>query len=156
MPGFRRILPRASYVLLSKGYSSNQVSVDSPVDGGPPSTSLTQEPHLTPLGLVDAAELPEQPSVVGDITEETTVTSHPTDRQGIQNISSSVSSKAPASMNSSVATLERNETSIAGCGFSGDTVQQNQVEPTQMVAIIPTQVMTRKGRNSDLIHKENF
>lgn len=126
-------------------------SLDSPVEGGLPSVSLTQEPQFTPLGLAGEVELPEQPTVDDDIAKETAVTSHPTDPQGIPPSSSSVSSKAPASMEAhvsqgsadfpaSVVTLKGNETSIAGRGYGGPMVQQKQGETTQMVAIIPTQV----------------
>lgn len=127
--------------------------LDSPVEGGLPSVSLTQEPQFTPLGLAGEVELPEQPTIDDDIAKETAVTSHPMDSQGIPPSSSSVSSKAPASMDAhvsqgsadlpaSVVTLETkgNETSIAGRGYGGPMMQQKQGETTQMVAIIPTQV----------------
>lgn len=154
LPGFRKILPRSSYCLLSKGCSSNlqpggsqpevsTESLDSPVEGGLSSVSLTQEPQFTPLEV----ELSEQSIVVDDITE-----SHATDPQGIPPTpSTSVSSKAPASTDAHVSqgsanvtangiALKGNETRVAGSGFGGATVQQIQGETTQVLAIIPSQV----------------
>uniref|UniRef100_A0A3B4Z1N1 HMG domain-containing protein 3-like n=1 Tax=Stegastes partitus TaxID=144197 RepID=A0A3B4Z1N1_9TELE len=83
LPGFRKILPRASYFLLSKGCSSNNQpggsqsevsaeSLDSPVEGG--SVSLIQEPQFAPLGLAGEVELSDHPVSVEDIAEETTYT----------------------------------------------------------------------------------
>lgn len=160
LPGFRKILPRASYFLFAKG--SNHLlgafqpevgveSLDCPVDGGMPSISLTQEPQLTPLGLADEVGLPEQPTVVDNVTEETAVASHPMDPRGIPPSSSSVSSKSPspldthvsqstADLTASVVTLRGNETSLAGCGYGGPELKHREEEPTQVVAIIPTQV----------------
>ncbi|XP_070769508.1 HMG domain-containing protein 3 [Enoplosus armatus] len=162
LPGFRKILPRASYFLLAKGCSSNHPlggsqpevtieSLDSPVEGSLPSVSLTQEPQFTPLGLAGEVELSEQPVIVDDITEETAVVSHPTAPVGIPpSSSSSVSSNAPASTDAHVSqgsvdltakgvTLKGNETRVAGSGYGGVMVQQIQGESTQMVAIIPAQ-----------------
>ncbi|KAM9356826.1 HMG domain-containing protein 3 [Symphorus nematophorus] len=162
LPGFRKILPRASYFLLSKdcppnhqpGGSQPEVSMDPldpSVDGGLPSVSLTQEPHFTSLGLAGEVELSEQPIIVDDIAEETAVTSHPTNPRGAPPSShSSVSSKTPVSTDTHVSqgsanlttngiTLKGNETRVAGCGYGGATVQPLQGETTQVVAIIPTQ-----------------
>ncbi|KAI3351786.1 hypothetical protein L3Q82_020616 [Scortum barcoo] len=162
LPGFRKILPRASYFLLSKGCSTAhqpggsqpEVSVeplDSPVEGGLSSFSLSQEPQFTPLGLASEVELSEQPVIVDDITEKTAVASDPTAPRGISPCSSSaVSSKAPASMDTHVShgsagltadgiTLKGNEPRVAGSGYGGAVMQQIQGETTQMVAIIPTQ-----------------
>ncbi|XP_042349730.1 HMG domain-containing protein 3 [Plectropomus leopardus] len=159
-PGFRKILPRASYFLLSKGCSSNQqlggsqpeVSVqtlDSPVEGGLPSISVTQEPQFTPLGLAGEVELSEQSIVIDDIAEETEVASNPSALRGIpSSSSSSVSCKSPAAtdvphgsagLTANGVTLKGNETRLAGCGYGGTMVQQIQGETTQVVAIIPTQ-----------------
>lgn len=163
LPGFRKILPRASYFLFAKG--SNHLlgaiqpeagveSLDCPVDGGMPSISLTQEPQLTPLGLADEVGLPEQPTV-DNVTEETAVASLPVDPRGIQpsssSSSSSLSSKSPSPLDShvsqstadltaSVVTLRGHDTSVVGCGYGGPELKQREGEPTQVVAIIPTQV----------------
>ncbi|XP_054454066.1 HMG domain-containing protein 3 [Anoplopoma fimbria] len=162
LPGFRKILPRASYFLLSKGCSSNQQlggsqsevsveSLDSPVEGGLASVSLPQEPQFTPLGLDGEVELSEQPIVVDDIAEETEVASNPTDPQGMPRCSSSsVPCKAPASTDAHVSqgsghltangvTLKGIETGVAGSGYGGAMVQQIQGETTHVVAIVPTQ-----------------
>lgn len=158
LPGFRKILPRSSYCLLSKGCSSNHQpggsqpevsteSLDSPAEGGLSSVTLTQEPQFTPLGLGGEVELSEQPIVVDDITE-----CHATNPQGITpSTSTSVSSKAPASMDARVSqgsanltangiTLKGIDARVAGSGFGGATVQQIQGETTQVLAIIPSQV----------------
>lgn len=163
LPGFRKILPRASYFLLSKGCSPNHQpgasqsevtveSVDPPVEGGLPSVSLAQEPQFTPLGLAGEVELTEQPVVVDDIAEEMAVVPHLTYPQGIPpSSSSSASFKALAATDVHVSqgsadlmaggvTLKGNETRTAGGGYVGPTVQQIQGEATQVVAIIPTQV----------------
>lgn len=127
-------------------------SLDSPVEGGLPSVSLTQDPQFTPLGLAGEVELSEEPIIVDDIAEETAVASHPTAPRGIpHSSSSSVSSKAPASTDAHVSqgsadlmadgvTLKGHETRVAGSGYGGAMVQQIQGETTQVVAIIPTQV----------------
>ncbi|XP_051275536.1 HMG domain-containing protein 3 isoform X2 [Dicentrarchus labrax] len=161
LPGFRKILPRASYFVLSKGCPSNQqlggsqpeVSIetlDPPMEGGLPSVSLTQESQFTPLGLAEEVELSEQPIIVDNIAEETAVASHPTDPQGTPPSTSSVSSKATASTDAHVSQgsanltaeavmLKGNETRVTGSGYGGVTVHQIQQETTQVVAIIPTQ-----------------
>ncbi|KAK1904305.1 HMG domain containing protein 3 [Dissostichus eleginoides] len=156
LPGFRKILPRGSYFLLSKGGSSNQQlgsqaevsagSLDPHVEG-----TLTQEPQPTPLVLAGEVELCEQAIVVDNIAEETEVSSNPSDTRGIPpSSSSSVSCKALASTDEHVSqvsaglsangvTLKGNETTVAASGYSGAMVQQVQGETTPMVAIIPFQ-----------------
>uniref|UniRef100_A0A3B4ZHE3 HMG domain-containing protein 3-like n=1 Tax=Stegastes partitus TaxID=144197 RepID=A0A3B4ZHE3_9TELE len=159
LPGFRKILPRASYFLLSKGCSSNNQpggsqsevsaeSLDSPVEGG--SVSLIQEPQFAPLGLAGEVELSDHPVSVEDIAEETATVSHSMALQGIPpSSSSSITSKATASSDTYVSQvsadftangvpLKGNKTRVAGSG--GAMVQQTQGEATQVVAIIPTQV----------------
>lgn len=123
-------------------------SLDSPVEGGLPSVSLTQEPQFTPLA--GEVEISEQPIIIDDTPEETLVASHPTAPQGIPpSSSSSVSSKAPVSTDAHVSQgsadhavggVKGNETRVAGSGYGGAMVQQIQGETTQVVAIIPTQV----------------
>ncbi|XP_023251962.1 HMG domain-containing protein 3 isoform X2 [Seriola lalandi dorsalis] len=159
LPGFRKILPRASYFLLSKGSPSNhqpggsqsEVSMESlePLaEGGLPSGSSAQEPQLTALGLAGEVELSEQPIVVEEIAEETSVVSRPTDLQGIPPSSSScVSSKVwvstdiqgSADLTANGVTLKGNETRAASSGYGRTMVQQIQGETTQVVAIIPSQ-----------------
>ncbi|KAM6952087.1 HMG domain-containing protein 3 [Lycodopsis pacificus] len=162
LPGFRKILPRASYFLLSKGCSSNQQlggsqsevsseSLDSPVEGGPPSVSLPQEPQFTPLELDSEVELSEQPIDVNNIADETEVASNPTVPQGIPRCSSSsVSCKAPSSPGAHVSqgsggltangvTLKGKETRVTGSGYGGAMVQQIQGETTHVVSIVPTE-----------------
>ncbi|XP_070693064.1 HMG domain-containing protein 3 [Pempheris klunzingeri] len=149
LPGFRKILPRASYFLLSKGCSSNQTpggsqpelsveSLDSAAEGGLPSVSLIQEPQFTPLGLAGEVELSEQPIVVDGISEETAVTSHLTTPRGAPPSSSS-SSVSQGSGDRMPDGAKGNETTLAGSGYGGAMVQQIQGETTQVVAIIPTQ-----------------
>ncbi|XP_029917370.1 HMG domain-containing protein 3 isoform X2 [Myripristis murdjan] len=102
LPGFRKILPRASFVLLPKGSSSNQwasgsqqdvsvESLDSPMEGGLPSLSLPQEPQFPPLGLGSEVELSEQCIAVEGLAEETAAVSHPTALQGVLPSSSKAS-----------------------------------------------------------------
>lgn len=155
LPGFRKILPRGSYFLLSKGGSSNQqlgsqaevsaASLDPHVEG-----TLTQEPQPTPLVLAGEVELCEHAIVVDNIAEETEVSSNPSDTRGIPpSSSSSVSCQALASTDEHVSqvsaglsngvTLKGNETTVAASGYSGAMVQQVQGETTPMVAIIPFQ-----------------
>ncbi|KAI4819161.1 hypothetical protein KUCAC02_004432 [Chaenocephalus aceratus] len=156
LPGFRKILPRGSYFLLSKGGSSNQQlgsqaevsagSLDPHVEG-----TLTQEPQPTPLVLAGEVELCEHAIVVDNIAEETEVSSNPSDTRGIPpSSSSSVSCQALASTDEHVSqvsaglsangvTLKGNETTVAASGYSGAMVQQVQGETTPMVAIIPFQ-----------------
>ncbi|XP_018554993.1 HMG domain-containing protein 3 [Lates calcarifer] len=156
LPGFRKILPRASYFLLSKGCPSNHQtgssqseasteSLDPAAEGAVPSVSLTQESQFTPLGLAGEVELSEQTMDVEDITEETVVASHPTALQQIPQPSpSSVSSKATdiqgsADLTANGVTLKGNETRVVGTGYGTAMVQQIQRETTQVVAIIPSQ-----------------
>lgn len=158
VPGYRKILPRAGYLLLSKGCSSDQllgssepeVCVDSTVDSVLPSVSVT--PAFTPLGLASEVELSEQPAVLDDIKEETVLTSHPTDPQEIASISSSSpTSKAQSSTDTcvpkdstdlsvSMVTLKGNK-SVTD---SGAVMLQKQGEPAQMVAIVPAQVRLKR------------
>ncbi|XP_034399003.1 HMG domain-containing protein 3 isoform X3 [Cyclopterus lumpus] len=162
LPGFRKILPRASYFLLSKGCSSNQQlagaqselsleALDSPVEGGLPSVLLPHEPQFTSLELDSEVELSEQSIVVNNIAEETEVVSNPTDSQGIPRCSSSsVSCKAQSSIDGHISqgsggltangvTLKGNEKTVAARGYVGAMVQQIQGEMTHVVSIVPTQ-----------------
>ncbi|TWW54961.1 HMG domain-containing protein 3 HMG box-containing protein 3 [Takifugu flavidus] len=155
VPGYRKILPRADYLLLSKGCSSNQplgspeseVCVDSTVDSILPSAAVTQ--GFTPLGLTSEVEHSEQAAVLGDITEETVLASHPADPQEIASISSSsLTSKAQSSMDTcvdqdpdlavTVVTLKGNK-SVADSGSADSMLLQKLEEPAQMVALIPAQ-----------------
>ncbi|XP_030594414.1 HMG domain-containing protein 3 isoform X2 [Archocentrus centrarchus] len=160
LPGFRKILPRASYFVLSKGCSSDHQpgssqselsvdSVDNPAEGGLPSVSLIQETRLTPLGMAGEVELLEPPIVVEEIAEETAAVSPAL--QGIAPCSScSISPKATVSADSSVSqgsadclangvTLKGNEARAGTTSYSATMVQQTQGQTTQVVAIIPTQ-----------------
>ncbi|KAM9849767.1 HMG domain-containing protein 3 [Aulostomus maculatus] len=135
LPGFRKILPRASYFLLAKGCSSNhqpgssqaEGSVESlhpPEEGGVASVSLKQDPEVQPLGLAGEVELSEEPIVIDGVADETAVASHCTVLQGIPpSSSSSISSKTQASSDTPI----------------GAMVQQIQRETTHMVAFIPSQ-----------------
>lgn len=163
LPGFRKILPRTSYFVLSKGCSSSlqpgssqsELSIEStenPPENGLPSVSLIQEARLTPLGLAGKVELSEHPIVVDEIKGETAVVSPAL--QGIppaSSSSSSVSPKATASGDSSVSQgsgdcaanrviLKGNEAKAGSSSYSASMVQQTRGETTQVVAIIPTQV----------------
>ncbi|KAM7000184.1 HMG domain-containing protein 3 isoform 2-T2 [Tautogolabrus adspersus] len=141
LPGFRKILPRASYFLLAKGGSSSQQpggsqpevnmdSLDTPLDGILPFASISQEPQFTALGLAEEDEPSNHTIVADDIEENTAVVTNPTAPQQLPtSSSSSISPKAPVSQGA------------AGCGFGGAMVQQIQGESTQMVAFIPNQNM---------------
>lgn len=156
VPGYRKILPRADYLLLSKGCSSNQplgspeseVCVDSTVDSILPSVTVTQ--GFTPLGLTSEVEHSEQAAVLDDITEETVLASYPADPQEITSISSfSLTSKAQSSMDTcvdqdpnlavTVVTLKGNK-SVADSGSADSMLLQKLEEPAQMVALIPAPV----------------
>ncbi|XP_068442460.1 HMG domain-containing protein 3 isoform X2 [Clinocottus analis] len=161
LPGFRKILPRASYFLLSKGCPLNQQltgsqsevsleALDSPVEGGLPSIPHPQDPQFTPLELDSEVELSEQSIVVDNIAEETEMALNPTDPQGIPRCSSSFSCKAQSSIDTQVSqgsggltangvSLKVNETRVAACGYGGAIVQQIQGEMTHVVSIVPTQ-----------------
>ncbi|KAF3693855.1 HMG domain-containing protein 3 HMG box-containing protein 3 Protein SMF [Channa argus] len=166
LPGFRKILPRASYFLLSKSCSSNHQlgifqpevildSLDPRDDGGLTSISLTQEHQFPTLGLAGEVELSEQPIIVSDVVEESAVLSCPTVLQGIpssssSSASSSISSKPLAPTDASQgsanptangATTKEDEMRLSSNGYGGTMVQQIQAETTQVVAIIPTQNM---------------
>ncbi|XP_026213995.1 HMG domain-containing protein 3 [Anabas testudineus] len=163
LPGFRKILPRASYFVLSKGCPTNhqlggfqpEVSVESPdsrFEGSLTSVTLAHELQFPPPGLASEVELSEQPVVVDNIAEEMAVVSCQTSPQGMPSPSSSsalypISSNAPASTDVSQgsAELKTNEVTLKGNrrvatgGFGGSMVQQIQAETAQVVAIIPTQ-----------------
>ncbi|XP_047441006.1 HMG domain-containing protein 3 [Mugil cephalus] len=159
LPGFRKILPRASYFLLSKGCSSNQQpgssqsevnmeSLDSPAEGGLTSVSLNPEPQFTPFGFSGEVELSEHPIVADDIADETAVVSRSIVLQGVPSSSSSSSRDTPsadtcvpqASADSTTNGVTGNETRGAGGSFCGAMVQQTQGgETTQVVTVMSTQ-----------------
>lgn len=123
--------------------------MDSTVDSILPSVTVTQ--GFTPLGLTSEVEHSEQAAVLGDITEETVLASHPADPQESTSISSSsLTSKAQSSMDTcvdqdpdlavTVVTLKGNK-SVADSGSAGSMLLQKLEESAQMVALIPTQVM---------------
>lgn len=160
MPGFRRILPRANFLLLSKDYSSNQLpgSSQPEVSGEPLNPSLEgdlaavalpQDSQLTRLGLASEVELSEQ-AVIDDGAKETEAAPYPSEPCEIPSSSSSVLSKALpladgdlASQDSadnltSVVALQGAESSLACHAYGGPAVQLG--DTTQTVAIIPAQV----------------
>ncbi|KAM4621858.1 HMG domain-containing protein 3 [Polymixia lowei] len=109
LPGFRKILPRANYVLLPKGSPSNRrgagtqpevcvESLDAPVDGGLPSLPLPlpPEPQFPPMALGSEVELAEQCVAIEGLAEETAEMSHPAALHGILPSSCPSSSKASA------------------------------------------------------------
>ncbi|XP_058506335.1 HMG domain-containing protein 3 [Solea solea] len=159
LPGFRKILPRASYVLLSKSCQS-EVSVESldpPAEGGLSSVSHTQEPHFTHLGVAGEVELSDLPIVDDEVAEETATVSGPTTVQGIPSpVSVSVTSKTPASTDAQFSTdlrangvtLKEIQTRAAGSSYGWAMVQHVHREPTQMVAIIPSQNLLETAVNS--------
>lgn len=153
VPGFRRILPRASYLLVSKDCSSNHLpgsskaevsveSLDQSLEEHLPSVSLPEHPQF---GLASEVELSEQSAIDDDCTKETEVVSYPSDPREIQLSSSSApssvdehASQDSADQPASVVTVKGNEKSLACRGYDGSGVQQG--DTTQTVAIIPTQV----------------
>lgn len=153
VPGFRKILPRASYFLLAKGCSSNSQSevtvesLDPPGEGGYTSESLTQETEIQRFGLASEVELSEQAFVIDELAEETVVASHSTALHKIPPSSSSSIlftdiplSKSSADLTANRVTLKGNETRDARSVYGGTMMQQIQGETTQMVAILPSQV----------------
>lgn len=156
LPGFRKILPRASYFLLAKGCSSNpqaEVNVESPVpltEGGFSLVSLHQEPELQLLGLANEVELSEQ-SVDAELAEEPPVPSHSTALHKITPSSSSTVS--PQTTASADVPLPKSSADLTAVGrasetsgvFGGAVVQHIQGETTQMFAILPSQVSPRCG-----------
>lgn len=162
VPGFRRILPRANFLLLSKEYPSNQVAGSSQPDvGGDPlnpsleghlaSVALTQDPQLTRLGLAGEVELSDQTAVDDDdVIKEPEGVPYPSQPCESPPSSSSALSKAPpvadgdhASRDSadnpaSGVTLQGAESSLACHAYSGPVVQQG--DATHTVAVIPAQV----------------
>lgn len=123
-----------------------------------PSVAVTQ--GFTPLGLTSEVEHSEQVAVLGDITEETVLASHPADPQEIASISSSsLTSKAQSSMDTcvvqdpnlavTVVTLKGNK-SVADSGSAGSMLLQKLEEPAQMVALIPAQVRLTILNHSNL------
>ncbi|CAN9514946.1 unnamed protein product [Ophioblennius macclurei] len=162
LPGFRKILPRASYYVLSKDCSSNHQaggsqselsteSLVSPAEGSMPIVSATQESHFTPLGLAEEIELSEHPIVVEGIAEETADTSTSVALQGIPpTFSASISitgsastenyaSQASADLNANVTTQTGTEATAGSSEYCGTIMQQTQGETAQVVTIIPTQ-----------------
>lgn len=126
----------------------NAESVDLLTENGLPSTSSTQEPQFTALGLASEVELSEQPIVVEEITEETAAVSRPTALQGIPpSSSSSVLPNVPGStvlqgsadLLANGVTVKGNETR-ASTGYGRMIMQQMQGQATQVVAILPSQV----------------
>lgn len=153
VPGFRKILPRANFLLLSKDYPSNQVagcsqpdvigdSLNPSLEGHFASVALNQDSQLTRLGLASEVELSDQTAVDDDIISETKGVPYPSD--------SLVLSKAlpvadgdhvaqdSADNPTSVVTLQGTESSLACHAYSGPVVQQG--DTTHTVAIIPAQV----------------
>ena len=80
LPGFRKILPRASYIFLPKGSPSSHQAEPGPlaetlgppvVDGNPSSASLPQETQCPALALDSAVEFAEQCVIIEGVAEET-------------------------------------------------------------------------------------
>lgn len=161
MPGFRRILPRANFLLLSKDYSSNQLpgSSQPEVSGEPLNPSLEgdlaavalpEDSQLTRLGLASEVELSEQTVIDDDGAKETEAAPYPSEPCEIPSSSSSVLSKAlpladgdlasqdSADNPTSVVALQGAESSLACHAYGGPAVQLG--DTTQTVAIIPAQV----------------
>ncbi|KAM4555847.1 HMG domain-containing protein 3 isoform 2-T2 [Odontesthes bonariensis] len=156
LPGFRKILPRASCFLLPKGCSANHqpggsqsvVSVDSldiSVEGCLPSVSLTQKSQFTPLGMPGDVVLSEHHIVADHVAEETAVVSSSMALQGSTASSSSKTSidtsfsQGCADFTENGFTLKENETKVPNSSYSGAMAQQAQGEITQVVTVVPTQ-----------------
>lgn len=159
LPGFRKILPRASYVLLSKSCPSkhqlegshlknNVESPEPPTGSDLPSVSLSQEAQLTHLGAASEAKLSEFSVTVEDSAEHVTEDSRSAVQGQLPSSSDATISKA-ASADRQVS-LKENESIAGTSGYSWAMVQQVQGESTKVVAIIPSQV--RKSLGSFLIH----
>lgn len=161
VPGFRRILPRANFLLLSKDYPSNQIagssqpdvsgdSLNPSLEGHLASAALTQDPQLTRLGLASEVELSDQTAIDDDVIKETEGVPYPSEPCESPSLSSSVLSEAPlvadgdqatqgsAGNPTSAVTLQGAESSLACHAYSGPVVQQG--DSTHTVAIIPAQV----------------
>ncbi|XP_028316037.1 HMG domain-containing protein 3 isoform X2 [Gouania willdenowi] len=144
-PGFRKILPRTSYYIMSKGSSSiskseveSEVSIEplhSPSEG-----DLAQESHFSLLALAGELEPSESPIIVQDMELETGVVSPPLDLHGLPSSSSSSETftqvASTDSQNSADFNQNTNETRGA-CSLPN--VLQTLGEPGQMVAFIPSQ-----------------
>ncbi|XP_036826374.1 HMG domain-containing protein 3 [Oncorhynchus mykiss] len=167
LPGFRRILPRANYVLLPKGAMSDdrtgsQLEVcmeglDSPVgEGVMPSLSLGS-PQYPPLVLGCEVELSQQCIAIEGLTDEKAVTlTHSGALQGVLSSSYHSSSSVSAAHESHNAPhlasagllLKEEEPRVVGGGYSvigmatdGRRVGGTSVQhvKTELVTIIPNQ-----------------
>ncbi|KAM9741161.1 HMG domain-containing protein 3 isoform 1-T3 [Menidia menidia] len=156
LPGFRKILPRASCFLLPKGSSINHQpggsqpavsddSVDMSAEGCLSSVSLVQESQFTHLGVAGEVDLSEHHIVADHVAEETPVASP---SMGLQGCTASSSSKASIDSSFSQASadftvngfpLNKKDTKIPNNNYNGAATQQGQRETTQVVAIVPSQ-----------------
>lgn len=167
VPGFRKILPRANFLLLSKDYPSNQVagssqpdvigdSLSPSLEGHLASVALSQDPRLTRLGLASEVELSDETAIDDDTISETKEVPYPSEPCEIPSSSPSVLSKDPpmadgdhaapdsADTPTSVVTLQGDESNLACRAYSGPVVQQGDTSHT--VAIIPAQVRHHSTR----------
>ncbi|XP_024139169.1 HMG domain-containing protein 3 isoform X2 [Oryzias melastigma] len=117
LPGFRKILPRTTCFLLPNGSSLTHQPVKSENDACLPSTSVTSETQFLSPELAGEVEVTEHHIVTEDATEETAV--------GFADFT--VDSVA----------LKGNETQLIDSCY-------NQGEATQVVAILPTQLLEPK------------
>lgn len=158
VPGFRRILPRANFLLPSQEYSSNQLPESSQAEfsGEHLNPSLEDRlppdnPQLTELGLTSEVELPAGQKVIDDDgATETEVVPYPPEPCEIPSSPSAAlpgapplldvdrASKDSADSATSVVTLQGVESSVACHGYGGTLLQQG--DTTQTVAIIPAPV----------------
>ncbi|XP_034037144.1 HMG domain-containing protein 3 isoform X1 [Thalassophryne amazonica] len=168
LPGFRKILPRGSYVLLSKECSSNnhpeapqqEVSmncVEHAGEGGLPFISLQQQTQSSPLVYATEVELAEQSIADDDVGENSGIVSHPATLQRILRsshlakaststvaLTDGYSSQCSTDLGVDEASLRRS----ADCGFGVDEVIVSQIqEDTKVVAIIPSQISLLESKS---------
>ncbi|XP_077387957.1 HMG domain-containing protein 3 [Festucalex cinctus] len=153
LPGFRKILPRASYLLLTDDPHSGGSLAECPnhpADGNVSFPTLTQESKNTQtLGLTcKVDDCQSSPGIVGKYIGEA---SYSTRVRGSASSSSSyITTTSTTSKNisysQSVVDDFENCVGMKGCKMrdaagvrSGVTLRPNQAETTQMVAVIPNQ-----------------
>ncbi|KAK7137582.1 hypothetical protein R3I94_013285 [Phoxinus phoxinus] len=151
VPGFRKILPRANYVLLPKtssggeraeGESDMDALADGAVDGAP--RAPAQEPLVSPMTLGSEVELSEQCIAIEALSEDTTASHNPRDR--LTSLGQDGHKAVTLLMKREESRVSYGDVAIAiENGMEGGALMpQIKADATRLVAIIPNQGLENK------------
>ncbi|XP_067243860.1 HMG domain-containing protein 3 isoform X1 [Chanodichthys erythropterus] len=157
VPGFRKILPRANYVLLPKtsaggeraeGECEMDALADGAVDGAPRVSA--QEPLVSPMTLGSEVELSEQCIAIEALSEDTAASQNSSVSDRLMSLGQDCHKAATLLMKREESQVSYGDVGIAiENGMEGGALMpQIKADATHLVAIIPNQGLENKVINT--------